>query len=123
MNHLLLAEDFHEISSFIWFLKVVKIFENIVCCKFLMTFEGLMYNIYRLIQNLVFLKAVHKTSVLVLWHGQLLKTTKFQIMYWYMTRKWEHSGRLLDSRLRGCRFKPHLRHCVVVLEEDTFILA
>ena len=33
------------------------------------------------------------------------------------------SGRVLDSRLRGCGFKPHWRHCVVVLEQDTFILA
>ena len=33
------------------------------------------------------------------------------------------SGRVLDSRQRGCRFKPHRHHCVVVLEQDTFILA
>ena len=33
------------------------------------------------------------------------------------------SGRVLDSRPRGCGFEPHLRHCVVVLEQDTFILA
>ena len=33
------------------------------------------------------------------------------------------SGRVLDSRLRGCGFEPYLRHCVVVLEQDTFILA
>ena len=33
------------------------------------------------------------------------------------------SGRVLDSRLRGRGFKPHWRHCVVVLEQDTFILA
>ena len=33
------------------------------------------------------------------------------------------SGRVLDSRPRGCGFKPHRRHCVVVLEQDTFILA
>ena len=25
------------------------------------------------------------------------------------------SGRVLDSRPRGCRFKPHRRHCVVSL--------
>ena len=31
------------------------------------------------------------------------------------------SGRVLDSRLRGPGFEPHLRH--VVLEQDTFILA
>ena len=33
------------------------------------------------------------------------------------------SGRVLDSRLRGRGFEPHLRHCVVVIEQDTFILA
>ena len=33
------------------------------------------------------------------------------------------SGRVLDTRPRGRRFEPHRRHCVVVLEHDTFILA
>ena len=33
------------------------------------------------------------------------------------------SGRVLDSRPKGCGFEPHQRHCVVVLEQDTFILA
>ena len=33
------------------------------------------------------------------------------------------SGRELDSRPRGRRFEPHRLHCVVVLEQDTFILA
>ena len=33
------------------------------------------------------------------------------------------SGRVLDSRLRGGRFEPQQRHCVVVLEQDTFIQA
>ena len=33
------------------------------------------------------------------------------------------SGRVLDSRPRGRGFEPHRRHCVVVLEQDTFILA
>ena len=36
---------------------------------------------------------------------------------------WERSGRVLDSRPRGRGFEPHRRHCVVVLEQDTFILA
>ena len=31
-------------------------------------------------------------------------------------------GRVLDSRPRGHRLEPHWRHCVVVLEQDTFIL-
>ena len=33
------------------------------------------------------------------------------------------SGRVLDSRPRGCGFEPHRRHCDVVHEQDTFILA
>ena len=33
------------------------------------------------------------------------------------------SGRVLDSRPRGRGFEPHRRHCFVVLELDTFILA
>ena len=33
------------------------------------------------------------------------------------------SGRVLDFRPRVRGFEPHWRHCVVVLEQDTFILA
>ena len=36
---------------------------------------------------------------------------------------WELSGRVLDSRPKGRVFEPHRRHCVVVLEQDTCILA
>ena len=32
------------------------------------------------------------------------------------------SGRVLDLRLRGRVSEPNQRHCVVVLEQDTFIL-
>ena len=32
------------------------------------------------------------------------------------------SGRVLDSRPKGRGFEPHRRHCVVVLEQNTFIL-
>ena len=32
------------------------------------------------------------------------------------------SGRVLDSRQRCRGFEPHRRHCVVVLEQDTFSL-
>ena len=40
----------------------------------------------------------------------------------YMGAQWL-SGRVLDSRPRGCGFEPHQRDCVVVLEQDTFIQA
>ena len=33
------------------------------------------------------------------------------------------SGRVLNSRPRGRGFEPQRRHCLVVLEQDTFILA
>ena len=33
------------------------------------------------------------------------------------------SGRVLDSRPKGHGFEPHRRHYIVVLEQDTFILA
>ena len=33
------------------------------------------------------------------------------------------SGRVLDSRPSGHGFDPQRRHCFVVLEQDTFILA
>ena len=32
-------------------------------------------------------------------------------------------GRVLDSRQKGRGFEPHQRHTIVVLEQDTFILA
>ena len=32
-------------------------------------------------------------------------------------------GRVHDSRPRGCQFEPYRRHCIMVLEQDTFILA
>ena len=40
----------------------------------------------------------------------------------YMGAQWL-SGRVLDLRPMGCGFEPHRRHCVVVFEQDTFILA
>ena len=42
--------------------------------------------------------------------------------YLFMGAQWL-SGRVLDSRQRGCGFESRRRHCVVVLEQDRFILA
>ena len=37
---------------------------------------------------------------------------------------WRQRGcGFVDWRQRGCGFEPQRRHCVVVLEQDTFILA
>ena len=53
-------------------------------------------------------------------------------MYWYVAKEISFikdegaqffSGRVLDSRPRGCGFEPHRHNCFVVLEQDTFILA
>ena len=46
----------------------------------------------------------------------------FSIEYSMLGAQWL-SGRVLDSRPKGRGFEPHRRHCVVVLEQDTFILA
>ena len=35
----------------------------------------------------------------------------------------EHSGKVLDSRPRGCGFELHRCHCCCALEQDTLILA
>ena len=45
-----------------------------------------------------------------------------EITFWVNGAQWL-SGRVLDSRPRGRGCEPHRRHCVVVLEQDTFILA
>ena len=45
-----------------------------------------------------------------------------KIKYYYQGAQWL-SGRVLDSRPRGHGFEPHRCHCLVVLEQDTFIIA
>ena len=52
----------------------------------------------------------------------ILMGKREQVALLCMEAQWL-SGRVLDSRLRGRGFEPHRRHCVVVLEQDTFILA
>ena len=43
-------------------------------------------------------------------------------MYFMQGAQWL-SGRVLDSRPKGHGFEPQRDHCIVVLEQDTFILA
>ena len=45
------------------------------------------------------------------------------IFTWFLMGAQWLSGRVLDSRPKGRGFEPHRRHCVVLLEQDTFILA
>ena len=63
------------------------------------------YIIVDLGQHEIFRAKVGKGGIIGAWEAQWL------------------SGRVLDSRPRGRGFEPHRRHCVVVLEQDTFILA
>ena len=49
-------------------------------------------------------------------HNQSIIHSNNQGAQWF-------SGSVLDSRPRGREFEPHRRHCVVILEQDTFILA
>ena len=55
-------------------------------------------------------------------HGQTPEHTVCKNAYNNKGAQWL-SGRVLDSRPKGRGFEPHRRHCVVVLEQDTFILA
>ena len=48
-------------------------------------------------------------------YGELLLQNSLKGAQWL-------SGRVLDSRPKGHGFEPHRCHCVVVLEQDTFIL-
>ena len=54
--------------------------------------------------------------------GKLNTTNQRPVKTVHMGAQWL-SGRVLDSRPKGRGFEPHRRHCVVVLEQDTFILA
>ena len=42
--------------------------------------------------------------------------------FWLLGGQWL-GGKVLDSRPKGGRFETYRHHCVVVLEQDTFILA
>ena len=48
--------------------------------------------------------------------------TKFFCVYESVGAQWL-SGRMFDSRPMDCGLEPHRRHCVVVLGQETFILA
>ena len=57
----------------------------------------------------------------------VVKTFVLSFFQWpfytgYMGAQWL-SGRVLNSSPKGHRFEHHRVHCVVVLEQDTFILA
>ena len=47
--------------------------------------------------------------------------TSLVLQWRFLGAQWL-SGRLVDSRPKGRGFEPHRRHCVVVIEQDTFIV-
>ena len=53
-------------------------------------------------------------------YGQLLNL--MEIFYMYMVLR-ERSGSVVECLTRDRGFEPHWRNSVVVLEQDTFILA
>ena len=72
------------------------------------TFESFFSEISSVIQKCIFLETDSNKS--------------FDFLLNLMGAQWL-SGRVLDSRPEGRGLEPHRRHCVVVLEQDTFILA
>ena len=60
----------------------------------------------------------------IIWLKKKTKN-KEEMQSWQISIQGAHrlSGRVLDSRPNGRGFEPHRSHCVVVLEQDTFILA
>ena len=57
------------------------------------------------------------------WENNHSGLTRIQIVFEFLMGAQWLSGRVLDSRPKGHGFEPHWCHCVVVLEQDTFILA
>ena len=73
-----------------------------------------------------FLASAEACSPLITVANSLVPDQHRRVLVWIKTLwkgvQWLR-GRLLDSRPKGGGFKPHRHHCIVVLEEDTFILA
>ena len=72
---------------------------------------------------------IDKAAMIWKYHSHTLQTNPWhpmeepQIPYLEQLGARRLSGRVQDSRPKGRGFEPHRRHCVVVLEQDTFILA
>ena len=65
---------------------------------------------------------LHKRDIyqnLVCWHTRITQSLDYTIT---VGAQWL-CGRVLDSRPRGRGFEPHRHYCIVVLEQDIFILA
>ena len=55
--------------------------------------------------------------------NQELSIKSPRINYRYLIFFLKSEQLFIDSRMKGRGFEPHRRHCAVVLEQDTFILA
>ena len=67
--------------------------------------------------------ASHPTCTTTITTTTTTTTTTGYLSLWPLWGAQWLSGRVLDWRPRGRGFEPHRRHCVVVLKQDTFILA
>ena len=88
----------------------------------------IIYFIYQKFQELMGSKFSFSKTLVIGYKIQFLtrKSSKnhgHQSISFIAYNQWERSGSVLDSRPKGSGFEPHRRHCVVVLEQDTFILA
>ena len=72
--------------------------------------------------NLGILNCLHTAKIATFFEGVQVQNV---LVLDYITLEGAQllSGRVLDSRPRGRMFEPHRRNCLVVLEQDTFILA
>ena len=75
------------------------------------------------------LKPLGQLNSNFIWRLLRMGERKFVQMVLVTLPKWppcpyrERSGLVLDSRPKGRGFEPHRRHCIVVFEQDAFILA
>ena len=60
---------------------------------------------------------VHKIVIIFLLMKKKVRFVCSKDLFGLFEAQWL-SGRVLDSRLRGCWFEPHRRHCVVSLSKN-----
>ena len=92
-------------------------------------FKDMYYCLIEIIKGLTYKgQFQYLTKLMGSKEGTYLYTTQFHslrqrsIFYHKIQGAQWLRGRVLDSRPKGRGFEPHRRHCVVVLEQDTFIL-
>ena len=76
----------------------------------------------KMIDTCEFSVKAHYTCTCTIFEKLQLQLCNFSYHNYTEGAQWL-SGRVLDSRPKGHGFEPHRSHCVVVLKQDTFILA